>query len=64
MLLNLGDFASHRCVTSESVNLNKSFSDIFVVIFVKETIEFYFLEVDFKKWRIAHTFVVYKSDDS
>ena len=57
MFQNLVDCASHRFVASELEITSKR-------LFISETIENYFSVLDFKKWRIAHTIVAYKSDDS
>lgn len=63
MFLKVVDFASQRCVASELVNLEAHLNRIFTALVSKKTIEKYFSALDFKKWRIAHTFVVSKSDD-
>lgn len=45
-------------------SLNNFMSAAFVLRLIKKTIaNSYFFVLDIKKWRIAHTFVVYKSDD-
>lgn len=61
MSLKLVVGASHHCVACEFVNF---ISDDVLNFVAKETIKNCFSAVDIKKWRIAHTFVVYKSDDS
>jgi hypothetical protein len=59
MCLKSVDSASHRFVASELVNLITIIDDFSLV---SQTIEI-INSVVLKKWRIAHTFAVYKSDD-
>lgn len=55
-------FVSQRLM---AIELKHSSEQPFVVaLSEKKTIENNILALDIEKWRIAHTFVVYKSDDS
>lgn len=59
MCLKFVEFVSYRLVANDLKHSDK-FIDNF---FTKKTIENYISALDIKKWRIAHTTVVYKSDD-
>lgn len=54
-------FVSQRLM---AIELKHSSEQPFVVALSEKTIENNILALDIEKWRIAHTIVVYKSDDS
>lgn len=61
MFLKFVEFVSHRRVANDL-----KYSDNLLIdeeLITKKTIENFILALDIKKWRIAHTTVVYKSDD-
>lgn len=58
MFLKFVDFVSHRLVENDLKHSDKVIDELFT----KKTIENYFSALDIKKWRIAHTIGVYKSD--
>lgn len=60
MFLKFVDFASHRLVTSDLVNISAS-PDVISFESAENVLN---LALDIKKWRIVHTIAAYKSDDS
>lgn len=62
MFLKFVDFVSHQTICGVANDLKQLNNLIDDDSFTKRTIENYILALDIKKWRIAHTTVVYKSD--